>query len=355
MKAIAAWSAAHLAIRDTSFQDLALRHRGSAISNFKVDMQDENISPEMCLAITMVLCSMETISEGTGAWYAHLKGGVAALRGSFQGPDSNARDIHPRNLRLLKSVDGRWLLRNLAYHDALSSVSLDRRPMLQGVYTNLDEDAAPDPYFGVAARVIQLLAQISELKADMAEASKQGADFSASFVALGHNDFYEPHDTFSARAQSIETQLLDWKYPPAFSGTALGHLGESYRFGALLHLYHALQTYLTPYADVLRAKVHRAAQSACDNVKAIPNDSFAECTLLFPLFMAGTAVVQPEQMEFVRRRLERMNTLRGFCNVSACSVVLEEVWASVGTAVPYAQPKDWLQVVKAKDWQIALT
>lgn len=352
MKAIAAWSAAHLAIRDPSFQTLALRHRGSAISNFKVDMQDVSISPEMCLAITMVLCSMETISEGTGAWYAHLKGGVAALRGLIQGPDSDARDIHPKNLRLLKSVDGRWLLRNLAYHDALSSVSLDRRPMLYGVYLNLDEDAAPDPYFGVAARVIQLLAQISELKADMVEASQQCAELSASFTNGGQRDFCEPHDTFSARAQFIEAQLRDWRYPPAFNGTALGHLGDSYRFGTLLHLYHALQTNLTPYSDVLRTKIHQAAQSTCDEIKAIPNDSFAECTLLFPLFMAGTAVVQPEQMAFVRRRLKRMNTLRGFCNVSACSVVLEEVWASVGS---YVHTKNWLQVVKAKNWQIALT
>lgn len=169
MKALVAWSSTHLALRDPSFNEIALRHRGAAFSAWKASMNEENISKEMTLAVTMVFCSMESIFGDTDAWYYHLVGGAAAI-GAFEQSGSSKSSQHAR----FAPFEGLWLLRGFAYHDVLMSVSSDSRPLLSGDCWIGDDDDVADPYFGLAKHIICHIADISHLIADFEEFRKEG-------------------------------------------------------------------------------------------------------------------------------------------------------------------------------------
>ena len=131
MKALVAWAATHLALRDKSFQDISLRHRGSALTNSNLSMEENEISSEMCLAVAMVFCSMESISDRTGSWYHHLTGGAAAL-GAMRNETTTIQSTS--RYSGMASFEGKWLLRNFAYHDVLMSVSRNCRPLISRDY-----------------------------------------------------------------------------------------------------------------------------------------------------------------------------------------------------------------------------
>ncbi|EPE09493.1 c6 transcription factor [Ophiostoma piceae UAMH 11346] len=83
LKELVAWSSTHLALRDSRFEPVALRHRGAALKDLNAAMSGDHgeaMPHEMALAVTMVLCSMECIGDGrSAAWYHHLRGGAAVL------------------------------------------------------------------------------------------------------------------------------------------------------------------------------------------------------------------------------------------------------------------------------------
>ena len=68
------------------------------------------------------------------------------------------------------TFEGRWLLRNFAYHDIMMSVSMDCRPLIRGFYWSSEDDTLADPYFGFASRILYLISETSILNADFAEA-----------------------------------------------------------------------------------------------------------------------------------------------------------------------------------------
>ncbi|KAF7551881.1 hypothetical protein G7Z17_g4722 [Cylindrodendrum hubeiense] len=247
MYALSAWSSVHLALGDERFQQVSLKHRGLALSQLKTLIREQSLSTEMSLAVTMVLCSMESIADGTGSWYHHLAGAAAVLgckSKSTTFPPGSAASCH-------QSLEGRWLLRNFAYHDILMSVSMDRRPFLAGDYWLSEEDTAADPYFGFASRVLQLIAETSILNADF-------------FAADASNEASPPTSgtgSLSKRAHRIETQLKDWVCPSEGPDDPLALLGEAYRIAALIHLYRTLSRHVNAYKEALRIKIRNQAMA----------------------------------------------------------------------------------------------
>ncbi|KAF5714265.1 transcriptional activator UGA3 [Fusarium globosum] len=218
MYAISAWASSHLALRDEKFRAGSLRHRGHALARLQKSMKQSELSTGMCLAVTMVLCSMESISEATDAWYPHLKGAAAAL--AWQTEDSLAV-VDPKQA-VQATFEGRWLLRNFTYHDIMMSVSMDCRPLIRGFYWTSEDDTLADPYFGFASRILYLISETSILNADFAEA-KLGSQ------TRGHS--------FAKRSHKIESELQSWVCPAGHDGSPLALLGEAYRNAALIHLY----------------------------------------------------------------------------------------------------------------------
>ncbi|KAF4498686.1 phenylacetaldoxime dehydratase [Fusarium agapanthi] len=91
------------------FNDISLEHRGRVLTAFRNYLDHDNsLANEMRLAIAMVMCALETISDGTSVgWTCHVAGAAACL-------DSIRAS---RNL----SFEAKWLLRFFAYYDSLTN------------------------------------------------------------------------------------------------------------------------------------------------------------------------------------------------------------------------------------------
>ncbi|CCT71325.1 uncharacterized protein FFUJ_08614 [Fusarium fujikuroi IMI 58289] len=283
------------ALRDEKFRADSLRHRGHALAQLQKSMKQSELSTEVCLAVTMVLCSMESISEATDACLAD--------RGFSRGGRSEAS--------CSGYFEGRWLLRNFAYHDIMMSVSMDCRPLIRGLYWASEDDTLADPYFGFASRILYLISETSILNADFAEA-KLGSQ------TRGHS--------FAKRSHKIESELQSWVCPAGHDGSPLALLGEAYRNAALIHLYRTLSRYIESYSSILKANLKACVESICKLSRQVSEGCLVECTLLFPLFMAGGEAHETSEIVIIREKLGEMIKWRKFRNVEVCLDVLDEVW-----------------------------
>ncbi|CAH0047205.1 unnamed protein product [Clonostachys solani] len=350
MKALAAWSSSHLSLRDQAFTDVALQHRGSALRNFKAAMEDGDLSTEMALAATLIFCSLDVISDGTGSWYHHLRGGAALLI-SNQWDSSITSPVSPslKTMEQLQSYEGKWLMKNFAYHDILASITMNTRPLLGGEYwISSGEDSAADPYFGLAERILYLIAKTSHLNAEMAEAKQPEAtpDALANTVA-----------SFSSRAQVIEDELREWKCPSLGFSPPLVSLAQTYRSAARIHLYRTIRAHVPDAAEHVHAKIQSQVKSIVEAVGNIPEGCLPECTLLFPVFMAGGDAEDSDDIWVIRNKLESMNRWRCFRNVEAALDVLDELWRLNATRAggETGDRVDWLDVVKRRGWKLAIS
>ncbi|KAF4490356.1 Transcriptional activator UGA3 [Fusarium agapanthi] len=284
--AVSAWASSHLALRDEKFRADSLSHRGHALAQLQKSMKQSELSTEMCLAVTMVLCSMESISEATDAWYPHLKGAAAAL--AWQSEDSLAA-VDPKQA-VQDTFEGRWLLRNFAYHDIMMS-----------------DDTLADP--GFASRILYLISETSILNADFAEAESGSQTHGYSFVEL---------------SQKIESELQNWVCPSGHNDSPLALLGEAYRNAALIHLYRTLSRYIKSYSGILKANLSACVESICKLSRQVSEGCLVECTLLFPLFMAGGEAHETSEIEIIREKLGEMIKWRKFRHFEACLDVFDE-------------------------------
>lgn len=342
---LAAFSSTHLALRSDHYRSLSLHHRGQAMAELNTVMKHESITQEMCLAVVMVLCSMESISDATNNWVHHLAGAAAILR---------AQGVEDRALRpsdsFLGTHEGRWLLRNFAYHDILASVSLDRRPLLSGDYwlsQDQGSEAVADTYFGFAAQILYQIGEVSSLNADWTDVSDSEST-------------EEISTSLEARAENIESKLRDWSCPSDISTSqeALVLLGEAYRQAALIHLYRALRRHRTrPCRLDLSVKVAQCVAAIRDIAASMPQGSLAGCTMLFPLFLAGGEAEDQADIEVIRESLLTMNQSRRFRNFDECLNVLDVVWRlkCAGTRKDDADKVDWIDIVKARGWKLSIS
>ncbi|KAM0562826.1 hypothetical protein ACHAPJ_001666 [Fusarium lateritium] len=338
---LSAWASSHLALRDEEFRAVSLRHRGHALASLQKSMQQDELSTEMCLAVTMVLCSMESIAEATDGWYPHLTGAAAAL--AWQ-PEQALSVTDPKQA-VQATFEGRWLLRNFAYHDIMMSVSMDCRPLIRGFYWASEDDSLADSYFGFASRILFLISETSILNADFAEAKLASQTRNTS----GHD--------FSERSHIIELELQNWVCPSGQDDSPLALLGEAYRNAALIHLYRTLSRHISSYADILKAKVKACVVSICKLSRQVSEGCLVECTLLFPLFMAGGEAHETTEIQIVREKLCEMIKWRKFRNVEACLEVLDEVWRrrADGSRREDDDKVDWLDVVKSRGWKLSIS
>lgn len=363
LDAMAAWSSAHLALRDPSFHNVSLQHRGRVLSNLGAALDSNNLSGEMCLAITMAMCSMETISDATtSGWAHHLFGAAAVLQSGSSDVQKGALQKSQTiiNSYWLESVERKWLVRNFAYHDILMSVSLDRRPLITGDYWMSADDEMADPYFAFASKIMLLTSEISVLNADCAEnelsihdeGSPEENDYASFFEGLPLNSKY---DTYLQRARDIADELREWKCPAVSADTPLGFLSQTYQSAGLIYLHYVLQKYFPQHStDILTEGIDVYVDSVCDAAQRVPEGSLAECSLLFPLFIAGGEASNATQIERIKNRLYTMNKWRRFRNVNACREVLEDLWEQRGK-LKGTETIGWRDVVRQRGWQLALS
>ncbi|KAF9765731.1 hypothetical protein IL306_001998 [Fusarium sp. DS 682] len=298
------------------FNDISLQHRGRVLASFRNSLdQDNSLTSEMRLAVAMVMCALETISDGTSVgWTCHVAGATACLD-SIRGS---------KNL----SFEAKWLLRFFAYHDSLTSISLDRRPLLAGDYWMSSDDALADPYCAYAPRIIFYMTEISLLNAE------------------------ESDETMLEKAYEIAEGLTEWKCRPGItSDEPLALLSETYRSAAFIYLESVLRKRFAQQivAEVIPGGITTHIEAISTLSDRILQSAFAECSLLFPLFVAGSRAENARQATVIRNRLVSMNKWRKFKKVDACVDVLDEIWTVNG---PRAVA--WQDVSKHRGWNLAL-
>ncbi|KAF4454875.1 C6 transcription factor OefC [Fusarium austroafricanum] len=324
LDAITALSSTHLAMCYPDFNDISLQHRGRVLTSFRNSLDDNSLTSEMRLAVAMVMCALESISDGTSiGWTCHVAGAAACLE----------------SLRLSTnlSFEAKWLLRFFAYHDCLTSISLDRRPLLTGDYWMSSDDALADPYCAYASRIIFFLSEISDLNAE--------PDLDQTILLQ--------------RARAISNGLTEWKCKSGItSDEPLALLSETYRSAAWIYLESVLRKRIPQQTviDIVPEGITTHIESICAFSDKIPQGAFAECSLLFPLFVAGSRTESARQATVIRNRLVTMNKLRKFKNVDACVEILDEIWTVNGekTATLSQRNIAWQDVSKHRGWNLAL-
>lgn len=342
-QAVVAWAATHLVLRASTpaLQLFTLESRAKALSDLSTALATPTSTGtrEAELACCLVLCSMDSIAGDTAGWDLHLQGAANMLRPALADSRHAMRPF-------LGSFDGRWLLRNFAYHDVLMSVTTDCAPLITGYYwrhdNDQDDDDKPhvaDSYFGFASTLIFQISEISSLNAAMKAATIDETDF-------------------SQQAQALESSLLAWSCPKSSDGP-LSALAAMYRSAALLHLYRVIYHHQPHLGRACHHRIQRQVDAIVNHMHSLPPESPPECTALFPIFMCGAETDRPHHTRMVRERLQSIMTSRNFKNIENAISVLDELWRrrfSVDVVSPLCNDlADWRDILQERGWKLALS
>jgi hypothetical protein len=357
LDALTALASRHLSISHPEFEDVALRHRGRVLSSFKSLLEDDKSSSisEIRLAIAIVMCATESITDGTSdSWTYHVAGAAACLQQQQQLAAKNSGSSHAAMHESHSlGFEAKWLLRSFAYHDTLTSISLNRRPLIEGDYWLSTENVLADPYCAYASRIIFSLSELSVLKSDF-ESANLTADPAC------QTGYQQQEATLIQRAQSIIDDLRKWECIPSNTGVTSPHdeplalLSEAYRSAALIYFASCVPPHV--FVALIPEGILPHIESICNLSEKIHEGALVESSLLFPLFIAGNEATTPRQITLIRNRLVGMNKWRRFRHVDACVEILDEVWTERWKSSPQAPyvPVSWQDISRRKGWQLAL-
>ena len=348
LSALMAWSSMHLSRFDRSFTIPSLEYKSTALNAIASELTPTTIDTiDSTLAATLILCSLEVGYGDTSRWYDHLIGAKFIIE--------NARSLGPNGKvftgtdHFMRTLDGQWLLSHFAYHDIIGSVTLDQPPLLRGAYW-LKGDPVIDPYLGVGSEVLVFVSEISclELSSEGVETDFKGADSTFWLRVLDPSQY-----NFVQQALRIERELQEWN-PPATVDQTLQDLAKAYRSSALIHLYRKVRSVIPASTDLANSKIADCVEETITHIKAIAPKSLPECSIPFPMFMAGCETVDPEQTRYISEKLEFLLTSRGFGNIKTMLDILHELWRLklAGQKGPRGGPVDWSDIADAKGWKV---
>lgn len=362
LNTLIAWSSSHLSLRDHSFEQVAIQNRCAALSDLRGALESDPANIEANLAMSLVLCSLESIMADNGAaWYQHLVGAAGVISANT----STAILEGPSTTQLLKPFEdahsGRWLLRNFAYRDIIMAVARDEAPLLNSHhFLRLDEPRLPDSHFGLASEILEIISKITTLNEEVKiilSTVRTRLDANPS----SNLDMDDVQDEFarseiSTRFSLLESRLNQWVCPPS-TDTSLKLLAESYRRSALIHLYRTQRRAFPLQGDTISSKATAQAAAIVESIEQMPTRSLPECTLLFPIFLAGGEAIAESHLKIIRNRMLDMIESRGFRNVEVALSVLEKLWRlriarrSAGSSVRI----DWLDIVQRDRIELSLS
>lgn len=352
-----AWSSSHLSLCDDEHRARALEHRSTALNSFAASLSAIHHSPALLLAGCLVFCSMSAILGDTTGWHHHLLGAAQIIH------NAGASSPCPDGVATMSSsYEGRWLLRNFAYHDILMSITLDREPLIPGKYWIPEPRTPIDSYFGLASEPMAVLSKISSLNGEMlrymsaSRSSSQNSSISHTPDARSFDPSTLENLDFSARACSIEAELREWKCAES-TDPCLVSLAESYRSAALIYLYRVIRRHIPDTRTHVDKKIASQASDVVQHVGTMPLGCLPECTSLFPLFMAGGETTSRTEMLFIRERLQHLVTYRHFQNAASALSILEELWLQHTnfSGLVADEPLDWIDILSRRGWKLALS
>lgn len=348
LDAMVSWASGHLSLRDRLYCDVATRNKGRALQSLAESLSSNEVSLDTQLATCLVLCSMESIMTGhDGIWYTHLAGAAEIIRRLLQDSNGNVTAV----LRQFKDKDaGRWLLCNFAYHDILMAVSLDTSTLLPSdEFLALAKGTVADSYFGLAADILSMIADIARLNVELKAQSEHDITFET-----GTQTFSVGQSLLLASA--LEERLTQWVCSPS-DDDGLVLLAESYRNSALIYLFQCIQRHIPQHAINIPGKINDQVNKTIANIRQMPERCLPECTLLFPLFIAGTEATQQEQIMCIKEKMQSVILSRSFKNVEGALSLLETVWRLrlERQETAFAGYIYWQEVACAQSLMLALT
>ncbi|KAJ4361276.1 hypothetical protein N0V95_002045 [Ascochyta clinopodiicola] len=342
-QSVVAWAAAHLVMRAPSpaLHVFTLESHAKALSMLNVALGEPSHMRESELACCLVLCSMDSIAGDTAGGHIHLQAAADILRPALV-------DTEHTMHHFLTTFDGRWLLRNFAYHDALMSVTMDCAPLIESYHwREAGELIVVDSYFGFASPLIFHISAISHLNAAVRAAT------------IGD-------DEFSHQVQIFEADLLAWACPDS-SDASLAALADMYHSAALLHLYRVIYRRKPHLKQACHARIQRQVDAIIGQMQNLPAGSAPECTTLFPIFMCGTETDREDHQRKIRERLQSIMVSRSFRNIENAISVLDELWqrrnrvgirddttCSLGDLLS-TEHMDWIDLLHERGWKLSLS
>ncbi|CAI7578012.1 unnamed protein product [Penicillium manginii] len=362
LNTLIAWSSAHLSLRDHSFQQVAIQNRCGALSDLRGALESDPTNIEANLAMSLVLCSLESIMSDNGAaWYQHLVGAAGVITANTPTAVLEGSST-PELLKPFEDAhSGRWLLRNFAYRDIVMAVARDQAPLLSSHhFLQLDESRLPDSHFGLASEILEIISQITALNEEVKTIistvrSRTDSNFAFNHQTKSVHDEFEQAEIMT-RFMSLEARLNLWACP-ASTDTSLRLLAETYRSSAFIHLYRSQRRAFPHQAVELSKKAMEQAAAIVESIEQMPTRSLPECTLLFPIFLAGGESTDESHIKSIRDRMLDMIESRGFRNVQVALSVLEKLWRlriarkSSSSSVRV----DWLDIVQQDGIELSLS
>ncbi|RMJ14436.1 hypothetical protein CDV36_005871 [Fusarium kuroshium] len=341
-EALIAYASGHLSSLDSSYTTVSLEARSNALQALSrvVCLPADNPSfTEPILSASLILLTSEVCLGSHSSWYNHLIGAkhliTSAQHQTGQGPEA-----------LKATSEGRWVLRNFAYHDIIGSVTLGTKPLLDSKYLEGITDEV-DTYLGVASVILAFIAQTTCLSWETTES-----------------------EAFSSSQQYlvIEDALKSWQCPKDTPPT-LEAVASAYRGAALIYLYRKMRQYLQssdPFTEqtitdvdlswaTLEDNINAEVSTILESVARVPTDDVSEASLLFPLFIAGGEVTDSDQMDAIRQKLQFSFQKRRFRNISRALEVLEGLWALRLRTTDDDISPDWEHILRTSDEPLLLT
>ncbi|VUC27039.1 unnamed protein product [Clonostachys rosea] len=352
-EALLAYASGHLSSLDSSYSVVALKARSESLSHLSKALNTSSwdiLHPESTVAASLILLTSEVCLGSHKGWYGHLVGAKHLILST---QSTSQSDTEPSGglgaFSTFKSTsEGRWILRNFAYHDIISSVTLGRSPLLNGRYLEGITDVV-DTYLGVASGVLVSISDISSL----------------AIYPKTPDDAVE----FYHRSLEIEESLQSWRCSIATS-EPLSAVASAYQAAALVYLYRQKRQFarnirgyfkLLPGSTFsmqdLDRKIHLEIQNILDHISRVPVDDISESCLLFPLFLAGGDASSAGQIHTVRQRLQSMLDKRQFRNIHRALEILETLWImrTDSTKQKGDQCPDWTTLLKDQEEPLLLT
>ncbi|KAJ5094416.1 hypothetical protein N7456_010277 [Penicillium angulare] len=359
LNTLIAWSSSHLSLRDKSFEHVAMQNRGTALRDLRKALESDPANLETNLAMSLILCSLESIMGDNGdAWYLHLIGASKVLLSntditSIYGDEYPTKVLEPFN----DIYAARWLLRNFAYRDIVTAVARDQAPVMNSHhFLTLDDPLQPDSYFGLAAEILEVVSHTAVLNHTLkTEINSIPNKEPGSLVHIIDDKYSFPPSEILESLMALETRLEQWVCPPS-EDMPLRLLAESYRSSALIYIYRVMRAVCPEREIELSSKVATQVAATVDIIERMPTRTFAECTLLFPLFLAGGEATEEPHIKSIRTRMLDMIDSRGFRNVEVALSVLEKLWRlriarkSTGSA-----KVDWLDITRRDGISLSLS
>ncbi|KAJ4254001.1 hypothetical protein NW762_010404 [Fusarium torreyae] len=346
-EALIAYASGHMSSIDQSYTTLSLTARSKALNELSMTIgrrAQTTAVTETTLSACLILLTSEVCLGSHQSWYNHLVGSkhlITCAQGQRDPADGSI--VHGAQALRLTS-EGRWILRNFAYHDIIGSVTLGTQPLLSPDYLR-DITHEFDTYLGVASQLLVFLAETTSLSHNPADIETKSSP---------------PRNYLS-----IEHEIKSWKCPVGTS-SALQAVAYAYRGAVLIHLYRKMRQHLgadntswpayETSLGALEEKIQATVTSAVESISHVPENDISESSLLFPLFIVGGEVTQYDQMELIRTRLESSYKKRRFRNISRALEVLEELWVygQVQDVLGYKR-LDWEDILRSSEEPLLLT